>query len=230
MKTNPHAPTCKNNTNMFSDAGFWVPASSNISLMVTKWQTQWKEGRKWLNKCSLGCGMQFFTVSWGWWFQYQILPVFFFCSWYPKAAQTEIVNTTQMVSGLQKEAQGFCLAAFLHDVIRRQVESRQTKLRVCYWLVLCYHLSQFQLPVVATSFPITLAMSTVVHSQAIEENSVAGRMLCAHIAQLTSVRQSKQFKHARHHHWFSVGFCASRDTQLTLAHNATHSFTHPFSL
>lgn len=156
--------------------------------------------------------------------------VFFFCSWYPKAAQTEIVNTTQMVSGLQKEAQGFCLAAFLHDVIRRQVESRQTKLRVCYWLVLCYHLSQFQLPVVATSFPITLAMSTVVHSHAIEENSVAGRMLCAHIAQLTSVRQSKQFKHARHHHWFSVGFCASRDTQLTLAHNATHSFTHPFSL
>lgn len=230
MKTNPHAPTCKNNTNMFSDAGFWVPASSNISLMVTKWQTQWKEGRKWLNKCSLGCGMQFFSVMRLMISVSNFANVFFFCSWYPKAAQTEIVNTTQMVSGLQKEAQGFCLAAFLHDVIRRQVESRQTKLRVCYWLVLCYHLSQFQLPVVATSFPITLAMSTVVHSQAIEENSVAGSMLCAHIAQLTSVRQSKQFKHARHHHWFSVGFCASRDTQLTLAHNATHSFTHPFSL
>lgn len=109
--------------------------------------------------------------------------VFFFCSWYPKAAQTEIVNTTQMVSGLQKEAQGFCLAAFLHDVIRRQVESRQTKLRVCYWLVLCYHLSQFQLPVVATSFPITLAMSTVVHSQAIEERrKLSGWQdaLCSH--------------------------------------------------
>lgn len=127
-----------------------------------------------------------------------------------------------------------CLAAFLHDVIGKQLESRQTKLHVCYWLILCYHLSQFQLLVVATSFPITLAMSTVVHSKAIEENSEAGRMLCAHVAQLkssdgTSV-QSKQFKHARYHHWYSVGFCASRDAQLTLAHNAIHPFTHLFSL
>lgn len=149
MKTNPHAPTCKNNINMFGDADFWVPASANISLMVTKWQTQGKEGRRWLNKCSLGCSMQVF---------YSVMRLMISVSNFCPMCSSFALDTQRLLRkkwwtllkwqvDYKKKHSAFVSLLSCMILIRRQVESRQTKLHVCYWLVLCYHLSQFQLPV-----------------------------------------------------------------------------------